>query len=93
MLKYLTCAMALPLLISASALAANPHTGGVTGQPHCDCAATPTPPGNASTAPGSAFNSISGIAGTKYAGIQPQNSKNQKSVSQYDAACFQQSQH
>jgi hypothetical protein len=91
MLKYLTCAIAFPLLISASALAADPHTGGTTGQPSCICQTTPSTPGNASTAPGSAFNT-SGIAGTKYAGTRTQNSNNPKSVSQYDAACFQQSQ-
>jgi hypothetical protein len=45
-------------------------------------------PGNASSAPGSAFNT-SGVAGTHYAGQQPQNSQNPKSVSQYDVACFQ----
>jgi hypothetical protein len=42
------------------------------------------------SAPGSAFNP-DGTAGTKYAGTQPQNSKNPKSVSQYDVACFQNS--
>jgi hypothetical protein len=47
---------------------------------------------NASTAPGSAFNATSGIAGVKYAGNSPQNSNNPKSMLQYDAACFQQSQ-
>jgi hypothetical protein len=43
------------------------------------------------TAPGSAFNP-DGKAGTVYAGEQPQNSNNPKSVSQYDVACFQVSQ-
>jgi hypothetical protein len=47
-------------------------------------------PGHASTAPGSAFNP-NGNADTRYAGTQPQNSKNPKSVSQYDVAGFQQS--
>jgi len=45
-------------------------------------------PGHASSAPGSAFNE-DGNAGTHYAGEQPQNSKNPKSVSQYDVACTQ----
>jgi len=49
-------------------------------------------PGNAMNAPGSAFNP-DGVAGTHYAGEQPQNSKNPMSVSQYDVACFQVSQH
>ena len=49
-------------------------------------------PGNAASAPGSAFNQ-SGVAGTHYAGNAPQNSNNPKSVSQYDVACFQQASH
>ena len=91
MLK-LACAFAVPLLCTNLAYAANPHTGGSTGQPNCSCESTPSPPGNASSARGSAFNP-DGVAGTHYAGEQPQNSKNPKSVSQYDTACFQQSQH
>ena len=91
MLKSLTCALAVSFLCSMPAFAANPHTGGSTGQPNCSCGSNPSPPGKSRTAPGSAFNTA-GIAGTKYAGEQQQNSKNLKSVSQYDAACFQQSQ-
>lgn len=69
-------------------------TTGSTGQPNqsCGSATAPERPGNASQAPGSAFNPL-GHAGTVYAGQQPQNSKNPNSVSQYDVACFQQSQH
>jgi hypothetical protein len=63
-----------------------------TGQPTQSCEVQPTRPGNASSAHGSAFNP-DGIAGTHYAGEQPQNSNNPKSVSQYDVACFQVSQH
>ena len=44
------------------------------------------------SAPGSAFNPT-GTAGTVYAGTQPQNSVNPKSVSQYDVGCFQQAAH
>lgn len=77
------------------ALAANVHTvTGTTGQPNQTIGTPQTgsvTPGNASTAPGSAFNP-NGNAGTHYAGTQPQNSKNPKSVSQYDVAGFQQSQ-
>jgi hypothetical protein len=76
----------------ASAIGANPHSGGSTGQPNQSCQAEPSTPGNSASAPGSAFNP-SGNAGTHYAGQQPQNSKNPKSVSQYDVACFQVSQH
>ena len=57
-----------------------------TGQPNASCEDTPNQPGHSISAPGSAFNP-DGIAGTKYAGEQPQNSKNPNSVSQYDVAC------
>src|SRR5258705_8830280 len=60
-----------------------------TGQPNQSCETTPNTPGNSASAPGSAFNP-SGKAGTKYAGEQPQNSRNTASVSQYDAACAHQ---
>ena len=60
-----------------------------TGQPMQSCETTGTTPGNSATAPGSAFNS-SGTAGSKYAGEQPQNSRNTASVSQYDQACAKQ---
>ncbi|OBQ63360.1 adenylate cyclase [Mesorhizobium erdmanii] len=76
------------------ALAANVHSvTGTKGQPNQTIGTAQTgnvTPGNASTAPGSAFNP-DGNAGTHYAGTQPQNSKNPKSVSQYDVAGFQQS--
>lgn len=62
------------------------------GQPNQSCQTAGVTPGNAASAPGSAFNP-SGTAGTVYAGQQPQNSTNPKSVSQYDVACFQLSQH
>jgi hypothetical protein len=62
-----------------------------TGQPNQSCGSltAPNTPGNAASAPGSAFNP-DGNAGTKYAGQQPQNSKNPTSVSQYDVACSHQ---
>jgi len=64
----------------------------VAGQPNQSCEDQPVRPGHSSTAPGSAFNP-DGVAGTHYAGEQPQNSKNPKSVSQYDVACYQVSNH
>jgi hypothetical protein len=64
---------------------------GNSGQPNQSCQAQPSTPGNSASAPGSAFNP-NGKAGTVYAGTQPQNSNNPKSVSQYDVACFQVSQ-
>jgi len=57
-----------------------------TGQPGVECE-DGVPPGHASSAPGSAFNE-DGKAGTRYAGEQPQNSRNTASVSQYDTACL-----
>ena len=51
-----------------------------TGQPMQSCETTGSPPGNSASAPGSAFNP-NGNAGTKYAGEQPQNSRNTASVS------------
>ena len=59
-----------------------------TGQPNQSCQQQPNTPGQSASAPGSAFNP-NGTAGTHYAGQQPQNSKNPKSVSQYDVACAQ----
>jgi hypothetical protein len=79
---------------SGFAFAANVHeVTGTKGQPNQTIGSTQTgslTPGHASTAPGSAFNP-DGKAGMVYAGTQPQNSKNQKSVSQYDVAGFQKS--
>jgi hypothetical protein len=89
-------ALCIGLLIfpTGSTFAANPHTGSSTGQPNksCGSATAPRTPGHAIEAPGSAFNPT-GKAGTVYAGQQSQNSKNPKSVSQYDCACFQVSRH
>lgn len=67
-----------------------------TGQPSQSCQdinggnTGPFYPGNTSNAPGSAFNETSGIAGSVYAGNQPQNARNTASVSQYDVACSNQ---
>ncbi len=69
-----------------------PLTVAFAGQPNQSCQAEPSTPGQSATAPGSAFNT-SGVAGGVYAGTQPQNSVNPKSVSQYDVACFQVSTH
>jgi hypothetical protein len=59
-----------------------------TGQPGVECGEEDAlnRPGHAEDARGSAFNP-DGVAGEHYAGEQPQNSKNPKSVSQYDTAC------
>ena len=81
--------LALVLVPLSTVFAASPGGG---GQPNQSCEDMPTTPGHAAVAPGSAFNP-DGKAGTVYAGEQPQNSVNPKSVSQYDVACFEQSQH
>ena len=79
-------------LVLGGATVALANSTGSTGQPNQSCETSTTTPGNAANAPGSAFNP-NGKAGTVYAGQQPQNSRNPKSVSQYDVACFQQSSH
>jgi hypothetical protein len=79
-------------IVLAGAGTAFADTTGSTGQPNQSCQAQPSTPGNAASAPGSAFNT-SGKAGTVYAGTQPQNSNNPNSVSQYDVACLQVSSH
>ena len=75
------------VVVGASAAFAD-TTANTPGQPGQSCQAQPSTPGNAATAPGSAFNT-SGVAGSVYAGNAPQNSTNPMSVSQYDVACFQ----
>jgi hypothetical protein len=86
----LIAAMVLMLTVGlvGTALADSP---GTQGQPNQTCLSSTAPmePGNAGTAPGSAFNENGGTAGGVYAGQQPQNSNNPNSVSQYDVACFQ----
>jgi hypothetical protein len=65
------------------------HSNGpthATGQPGVECE-DGVPPGNASSARGSAFNE-EGVAHSHYAGEQPQNSRNTASSSQYDTACL-----
>jgi hypothetical protein len=94
MKRLIACsAMGLSLVAGSSlALANNPHSGGARGQPSQSCQMSLSTPGGAAGARGSPFNP-SGVAGTRYAGAQPQNSNNPHSVSQYDVACFQQTQH
>jgi hypothetical protein len=88
----LVIVVVLGLSVVGIAFAADPHSGGSTGQPSQSCQAQPNVPGggNSSNSPGSPF--AGGNADSHYAGTQPQNSKNPKSVAQYDVACFQNSQ-
>jgi hypothetical protein len=78
--------------LSNAALAGSNPSG--TGQPNQDCEALGTHPGRAASAPGSAFNSTNGKAGTVYANPDSKGgtaSGNTHVVSQYDVACYQQS--
>src|SRR6266513_5560825 len=84
--SILVVALAFPSITSV--FAASPGTQGQPGQT-CLSSTAPNEPGQAASAPGSAFNENGGTAGSVYAGEQPQNSKNPKSVSQYDVACYQ----
>lgn len=84
--------LAVIVSTAASGAAFAAPTPAPAGQPNQSCEEQPNTPGQAASAPGSPFNP-DGTAGGVYAGEQPQNSKNPKSVSQYDVACFQVSPH
>ena len=88
---FILLVLSLLMLIPATAALAAPNPSG-TGQPNADCADFSSTPGQSASAPGGAFNP-NGMSGTVYAGQQPQNSVNPLSVSQYDIACLQVSQH
>ena len=82
-------------LSGVSATGAFAASTGNTGQPSQSCQNTTPPafPGNTGTAPGSAFN---GTAGSVYANPTSMggvSSGNTHVASQYDVACFQQTQH
>ena len=70
----------------------SPNGPGQPGAPGTTCQQYTRTPGNSGTASGSPYNP-SGTAGNNYAGnpgtASAGNSKSSKSVSQYDAACFQ----
>ena len=90
-LRSYLIAGSLVTLFAGTAWATDPHgTTNPTGRPMQSCGSptAPNTPGNAASAPGSAFNP-DGKAGTVYAGQQPQNSGNGQAA-QYDVACFQQ---
>lgn len=68
------------------------NSGAAVGQPGAECEdliaqGEGATPGRAADNGQSAFG---GFAGTKYAGEQPQNSRNTASSSQYDTACLHQ---
>src|SRR6266576_1111224 len=89
------------LVATVFALAAAPAFGAGnpsgTGQPSQTCLSStaPSEPGNAASAPGSAFNETTpGTAGTVYAGngVSATTANSGNAVSQYDVACYQVSQ-
>ena len=94
--RIMSTMLSASLLMTSTglALAADVHRAtGAKGQPNQTIGTPQTgsvTPGNTINSPGSAFNP-NGNADTRYAGTQPQNSKNPKSVAQYDVAGFQQS--
>ncbi|SCL19982.1 hypothetical protein GA0070624_1889 [Micromonospora rhizosphaerae] len=79
------------LAVGLGATGGSAFAASKTGQPNVECEDFAMRPGKSASAPGSPFNE-NGHAGTVYAGEQRQNSKNPKSVSQYDVACRQVSQ-
>src|SRR5712692_6180176 len=91
--------VAMAVAAVPSLAASNPNG---TGQPSQSCLSSTAPmePGQAASAPGSAFNEPSstnpagGVAGQMYAGNGQTTSTpaNGAAVSQYDVACFQVSQ-
>ncbi len=86
LIKALTMTTLSVALLFALAIPAFAVSTGNQGQPNQSCQEQPSgPPG---------FNT-SGFANAEnqYAGSQPQNSGNPNSVSQYDVACYQVSQH
>jgi hypothetical protein len=84
---FASSAIALALafaLLAAFASPAHAASTGNKGQPSQSC----QDPANTASPPG--FNTAGFThATTVYAGAQPQNSNNPKSVAQYDVACFQ----
>ena len=92
---FLALAVLLFAFSAATAFAASNPNG--TGQPSQTCLSSTAPnePGNAGSAPGSAFNENGGTAGDVYAGngVSATTAGSSHAVSQYDVACYQVSQH
>jgi len=91
--SILVVALAFPSVTSV--FAASPGTQGQPGQT-CLSSTAPNEPGQAASAPGSAFNETGpGTAGTVYAGngVSATKANSANAVSQYDVACYQVSQH
>jgi hypothetical protein len=88
-------ALAGTMLIGGGALAADPHSGGSTGQPNQSCQDFGQFPNL--NVPGFNTNGFNNVATTHYAGskgtLPNGNTQNPTAVSQYDVACFQAAQH
>lgn len=86
------------LLVGALAAGATPSPNGPgqPGAPNTTCQQYTQTPGNSGAAAGSPYNSA-GTAGNNYAGnpgtASADHSNSTTAVSQYDAACFQQTMH
>ncbi len=96
-ITILLTALAALLVVGATGAFAASNPNG-TGQPSQTCLSSTAPnePGQAASAPGSAFNETSpGTAGTVYAGngVSATTANSSHAVSQYDVACYQVSQH
>jgi hypothetical protein len=90
MRRFLVTAGTVLALGGVSATGAFAASTGTPGQPNQSCQSFF---GNSGPFTPSGFNTTGfNHATTVYAGAQPQNSSNPKSVSQYDVACFQASQ-
>jgi len=84
-----TAIVAGVLLMGAPAFAADPHTGGSTGQPSQSCEEQPSKPAGFNT------SGFLNVADAHYAGngAPSLNGNTTTAISQYDVACFQVSQH
>jgi len=88
--SLVTAFVALSPAAAFAAPSTNPGNPSGTGQPNQSLQSEPlAPPGQALTN----NNGFNNVAVKKYAGSQPQNSGNPKSVSQYDVASYQVSTH
>ena len=90
--------IALASLLALGLVLGSATVATATGQPSQTCLSSTAPnePGQAASAPGSAFNETGpGTAGTVYAGngVSATRAASPNAVSQYDVACFQVSQH
>jgi hypothetical protein len=93
MRKLLIVLAVVSLLFFGVNTAALADSTGNHGQPSQSCEDQSSAPGGQTDGsnPGSPF--AGGVSDSHYGGSAPQNSNNPKSVSQYDVACFQVSNH